>query len=109
MPAGYVGSAHFVVVLKSDQYEAFCKRFIRNFDSELAVHWRHGGPTQGHGGAIRKAGNPAAPKASIGVVHNLNREYTSADPLFMMLAQVQREAQESPTSSYLVCRCPVSL
>ena len=109
MLVGYVGSAHFVVILKPDEHEHFCKRFIRAFDSGLAVRWKRGRLTPGHGGDTRKGGKPAAPRVSIGVVHNLNREYTSADTLLMMLAQVQREAQDSPTSSYLVCKCPVPL
>jgi CheY-like chemotaxis protein len=107
MLVGYIGAAHFVVVLKPGEYEPFCKRFVKSFDSDLAFRWRRGLASASQGGEMRKGATPAVPRVSIGVTHNINRAYTSVDTLFMMLSQVQREAQSSTGSSYLVCRCPV--
>ena len=109
MLVGYVGSAYFVIVLKLDEYENFCKRFVRKFDSEFAWHWKRQPPTSANGGTVARRGNPARPEISIGVVHNRHRKHRSADTMLRMLSRVLHEAQESPGSSYFVCRCPVAL
>ncbi len=107
MLVGYIGSAHFVVVLKHDEYEPFCKRLLKSFDSDLALRWRRGAPAASPGTSAAKGYAPAAPRLSIGVVHNLDQPYTSADTLLMMLSYTQREAQKSPGSSYLVWKHPI--
>jgi DNA-binding response OmpR family regulator len=93
--AGYVGAAHFVVVLSLDQYQRFCKRCIEKFDVEIAQ--RSGRPRPGISG-------DGTPKISVGVAHNQHREYRSADKMFQVLAEVHRKAQESATSSCFVDR-----
>ncbi len=93
--AGYVGAAHFVVVLSIDQYQRFCKRCIEKFDAEIAQRTGSSRPgTAAHG----------SPKISVGVAHNQHREYRSADKMFQVLAEVHRKAQESATSSCFVDR-----
>lgn len=109
MLVGYVGAAYFVIVLKLDEYENFCERFVKRFDSEFAWHRKRQPPTWANGGTGAWRGNPARPEISIGVVHNGQRKYRSADTMLRMLSRVLREAQESPGSSYFVCRCPVAL
>jgi len=93
--AGYVGAAHFVVVLSLDDYQRFCKRCIEKFDAEIAQST--GSPRPGPAGY-------GAPNISVGVAHNQYRKYRSADRMFQVLAQVHRKAQESTTSSYFVDR-----
>jgi len=99
MLVGYVGAAHFVVVLKPAEYEPFCKRFLKSFDSDIAFRWKRGAVTARRG--------RGAPRVAIGVVHNLDQPYTSADTLLMMLSHAQHEAQNSNCSSYLVCEYPI--
>jgi len=100
MLVGYVGAAHFVVALRLDEYEGFCERFVKKFDKEFV--WRREG-------GVARTGSNSKPEISIGVVHNQNRKYRSADSMFKMLSRVLHEAQELPGSSHLVCRCPVGL
>jgi DNA-binding response OmpR family regulator len=107
MLTGYVGAAHFVVVLKPREYEPFCKRFLKSFDSDLAFRWRRGAVAASRGTDAPKGYTSAAPKVSIGVVHTLDQPYTSADTLLTMLAYMQREAQNTNGSSYLVCKYPI--
>ena len=109
MLVGYVGAAHFVIVLKLHDYESFCKRFVKKSDSEFALHCRRRRPTLANGGTAVRSGNRATPEISIGVVHNQHRRYRSADTMLRMLSRALHEAQESPGSSYFVCRCPVAL
>ena len=109
MLVGYVGAAYFVVVLRLDEYENFCKRFLKKFDSDFAWQWKRGTPGAAHAGTIPRSGNPSSmPRISIGVVHNQHRRYRSADTMFKMLSRVLHEAQEQPGSTYFVCDCPVA-
>jgi len=105
--AAYVGAAHFVVLLNLYEYQKFCKRVIEKFDSELLPRWRRGALGQPYPGVrnfSERNANQVAPKVSIGVTHNQYRNYKSADKMFRVLAEVQRKAQESPTSSYFIDR-----
>ena len=109
MLVGYVGAAYFVIVLKRDDYDGFCKRFVKKFDSQFASHSKRGRPTLTNGGTAKRIGNPVRPEISIGVVHNQHRKYRSADTMLRMLSRVLHEAQELPGSAYFVCRCSVAL
>jgi len=99
--AACVGTGYFVAVLYPDQYERFCRRLVKGFDSELGQGSRMGGT--GASVSRRSTTQPAA-TLSIGVVHNLHRQFRNADELFWTLAEVQREAEKSPTSNLFVCR-----
>jgi CheY-like chemotaxis protein len=99
--AAHVGTGYFVAVVYPDEYEKFCARLIRRFDSELG-HAR--APKGAIPDAFRPSGARPALKLSIGVVHNLHREYRCADEVFRALANVHHEAEKSPTSAFFVCR-----
>jgi DNA-binding response OmpR family regulator len=105
--AAHVGAAYFVVVLKADECEKFCRRFVKCFDSELVWRWRGGVPVHGNeveGDRVHESASRRAPRVSIGGVHNQYRKYANADTMLQILCQVQRKAQQAPTSSYIVCR-----
>ena len=95
--AGYVGAAHFVVVLNLEGYKKFCKRLIENFSR---------GIVQGNRSAAfpHPSATPVTQKVAVGVAHNQYRTFRSADKMFRVLAEVHRKAQESATSSYFVDR-----
>ena len=105
--AGYVGAAHFVLILNLDEYERFCKRLVDKFDSEYVPRWQQDVPRaylNPPNSARRDPAGRPAPKLSIGVAHTQFRKYSSADKMFQVLAEVQRKALESPSSSYFVDR-----
>jgi len=99
--AAHVGTGYFVVVVYPDEYEKFCARLIRRFDSELGQMCKVNG---GASKAFRRSGAEFAPKLSIGVIHNLYRQYRNADEVFRALANVHHEAEKAPTSTFFVCR-----
>jgi len=105
--AAYVGAAHFIVAVNLDEYERFCKKFVRRFDSELACRWKRGMPVRADHARCLAAPAKAKEhltKVSIGVVHNKYKKYRCADAMFRAVAELQREATKSPTSCYLICK-----
>ncbi len=99
--AAHVGTGYFVVVVYPDEYERFCSRLIRRFDSELGQRYKLNGETPK---GFRHSRAQPTLKLSIGVVHNLHRKYRNADEVFRALADVHHEAEKSPTSACFVCR-----
>jgi len=95
--AGYVGAAHFVVVLNLEGCKSFCKRFIEKFDREIAQGAQAGS-------FQRPSVSSVTPRVAVGVAHNRYRTYRSADKMFQVLAEVHRKAQEEATSSYFIDR-----
>jgi hypothetical protein len=108
----HVGMGHFLVVLNLDDYEVFCRRVVKKFDSELQWNWKLAAARQPHGAqenSFRRGGSQLTLKLSIGVIHNQYKEYWNASTMLSALSGVHREAQQLPTSSYFVCRRRVAV
>jgi len=89
---GYMGGKDFVAVMNMDQYEPYCRTVLSNFEQRAMSFYRPVERKQGY--VIHSDGKGRESKAplmhlSIGVVHNSNRKFLSAQAVFEVLAQLK--------------------
>lgn len=100
----HMGGEHFVVLLKLDDYERFCKGLLHQFDQESRQLYSEQERKQGYMVARDRHGKEVrAPlmALSVGVAHTRYRRYKSAKKMFEVLAQVRQMAQPKDGKSAL--------
>jgi len=103
----HMGGVHFVVLLRLDDYKAFCERAIEKLAEKTASLYRQVEREQGYIMAPGKSGRETRYGLmcfSIGVAHNQFRRFKNAQKMFEVLAQVKQKAEESGTAAVFVDR-----
>lgn len=103
----HMGGEHFVVLLNYEDYERFCSTLSEKFDQDVKGLYTPEEVSQGHVLARGKSGREGKyplMALSIGVAHNEQRQYKSANKMFEMLAQLHQIAAPEGKSVVIVDR-----
>ncbi len=104
---GHIGGDDFVIVFRSDDWEARLVALLRAFDGEIIEHYR---PEHRRAGGITTLSRLGLETfyppigMSIGVVPVAGRSYASAAALSVELAEAKKLAKQTAGSSYFVDR-----
>lgn len=92
----HMGRQHFVIMLKLEDYERFCKHLAELFDENAPLFYTSQELNQGfvvaNDNQGREVRGPLMALA-IGVAHNQFRQFKNAKKIFEVLAQVRQKAQ----------------
>ncbi|MEK7794507.1 MAG: response regulator [Candidatus Hydrogenedentota bacterium] len=105
--AAHMGSEHFVVLMNFEDHERFCSSLCTQFDHSIKKVYTPEEVTRGNISAVDRRGNTGEyplMALSIGVAHNSQRTFKSANKMFDVLAQVRQKAKPSSASVVFVDR-----
>lgn len=98
----HMGGEHFVVLLKLEDYDRFCKMLCETFDDRVRQLYTRPELEQGFITAVDRRGQEVRcplMALSVGVAHTQYRQFKSAKKMFEVLAQVRQMAQPSSGKS----------
>ncbi len=103
----HMGGEHFVVLMNHEDCDRFCAALVESFDQRVKELYSAEEASQSFVRATDRKGREGKyplMALSVGVVHNLNREFKNAKKMFEVLAQVRQMAQPDGKSTIFVDR-----